>query len=80
MGGPRNSFMIDQDNLNVPKGSRSPGPIRLMGGQTVGLLNQKTMVMKQAAGAGLVGGGISGLSMDMKMTQPAEIIQGLKSP
>ena len=52
----------------------------LMGGQTVGLLNQKTMVMKQAAGAGLVGGGISGLNMDMKMTQPAEIIQGLKSP
>jgi len=51
-----------------------------MGGQTVGLLNQKTMALRQAAGAGPAGGGISGLSMDLKMTQPVEIIQGLKSP
>jgi hypothetical protein len=52
----------------------------LMGRQTVGLLNQKTLVMKQVAGPGLVGGGISGLAVDMKMTQPASIIKGLKSP
>ena len=45
-GGSRGMLRIDQDNLNIPKGSRSPGPSGLMGGQTVGLLNQKTMVMK----------------------------------
>jgi len=79
-GGSRGRLGIDQDNLNVIKGSRSPGPTGLLGGQTVGLLNQKTIMMKSGALSGLVGGGVSGLSVDMKMTQPAEIIQGLKSP
>ena len=74
--GPVVNLGIDPVHVNVlPKGSRSPGPTGLVGA----LLNQQPVVMKQKPGAGLVGGGISGLGIDSKTNPAAEPAMNFKS-